>query len=90
MPRPPYTLAFVRRSASVPQDHGINAVTALHTTEDIGVVFVGVRQVIAPVMHEQARATSASSRGELFARGREVNGMSTPPLCHRSVSHCFS
>ena len=67
----------------VPQDHRIDTVPALHATEDLGVVFAGVNQVVAPVMYEQACATSAGSRAELLAGREEPNTMSIPVLGHR-------
>ena len=80
MPQAPYSLAFAPRLDLVPQDHRINAVPALHTPQNIGVVVAGVRQVIAPFVHQQTRATSAGSRVELLARRKEPNGMSISTL----------
>jgi hypothetical protein len=79
-----YAYPFNRRSALVLHDHGIDSVTALHAAEDLGVVVVGIVQVIAPVVYEQARATSAGSRVELFVRRKKPNGMSISTLCHDS------
>lgn len=81
MPHLPYLLAFDRRPDLVPQDHGIDTVSALHAAEGLDVVFAGVIQVVIPLVHEQAGATSAGSRAELLARGKGPNS---------SVSHCFS
>ena len=62
MPHLPYLLAFDRRPDLVLQDHGIDTVPALHAAEGFDVVFAGVIQVVVPLGHEQARATSAGSR----------------------------
>ena len=55
MPHLPYGLAFDRRQDLVLQDHGIDAVPALHTAEGLDIVFAGVIQVVVPLVHEQAR-----------------------------------
>lgn len=80
MPQAPYSLAFASRLDLVPQDHRINAVPALHTAQNFGVVFAGVRQVIAPLVHQQTRATNAGSRVVLLVRLKEPNGMSISTL----------
>jgi hypothetical protein len=90
LPHLPYLLPFDRRPDLVPQDHGIDTVPALHATEGLDAVFAGVIQVVVPLVHEQAFATSAGSCAELFARGMGPNGISTSAFCHRSLSHCFS
>ena len=66
------------------EDDRINTVPALHATEDLGVVFAGVTQVVAPVVHEQAGAPSAGSRRELLTRREEPHSLSIPVLGHRS------
>jgi len=38
----------------IPQDHRVDTVPALDATEDFGIMFAGVNQVVAPVMYEQA------------------------------------
>jgi hypothetical protein len=55
---------------------------ALHATEDLGVVFSGVNQVIAPILYEQARATSARSCIELLSGSEESNTMFNPIMDH--------
>jgi hypothetical protein len=77
------TCAFGRWSDLVPQDYRIDTVPALHATEDLGVVFADVNQVVAPVMYEQACATCAGSRRELIAGREELNALSIPVLGHR-------
>ena len=47
---------------------GVNTVPTLHVAERLEVVFTGIMQVVAPLAHEQARATSAGSRRELLTR----------------------
>jgi hypothetical protein len=86
----PYVLAFNRGPDLVLHDHGIDTVPALHAAEGFDAVFAGVRQVIAPFVHEQAVATSARSRRELLARHEEPNGMSIPAFCRSSESYRFS
>jgi hypothetical protein len=90
MPHRLYVLAFDRRLDLVLQDDGIDTVSALHATEGLGVVFAGVIQVVVPLVHKQARATSTGSRVELLARGKEPKGLSIPAFCHSSVSDGFS
>ena len=88
-PRLPFWLAFDRWLDSVLQDYGIDTVSALHTAEGLDVVFTGVMQVVVPLGHEQARATSTGSRRELFARWKRPNGISTSVLFHRSTTLRF-
>ena len=79
-----------RRAELVLQDQRINTVPALHTAQDRWNVFARVFQVITPVVHEQAVATSTRSRRELLARREEPNGLFSPALCHSAVSQCCS
>ena len=85
-PRPLYLLAFGRRPDLVLQDHGIDTVSALHAAEGFKVVGAGVMQVVVPLGHEKARATSTGSRRELFAGWKGPNGFSTSVLFHRSAT----
>ena len=56
---------------------------ALHATEDLGVVFADINQVVASVIYKQAGATCAGSRRELLAGREEPNTLSIPVLGHR-------
>lgn len=66
VPSPPHARVFVHRPGLVQQDHEVNAVATLYATEGMGVGFVRMGQIIAPVMHEQTGATGARSCEELF------------------------
>ena len=90
MPRLPYARGFDRQEDLVLHDDGIDTVPALHTAQDLGVVFTRVIHIVIPLVHEQARATSAGSRVELVARGNEPNGISSLDACHNSDLHCCS
>lgn len=50
---------------------------ALRAADELGVEIAGVVQVIAPVVNEQAPATSARSRGE--------RSLAESVLCHDSA-----
>ena len=86
-PHSPHVTSCNRQSDLVLQDQRINTVPALHAAENLDVVFAGVTQVITPVVHEQAGATSAGSRRELFDRREEPNGLIVPAFCHSAASH---
>jgi hypothetical protein len=88
-PRRPYCLAFDRWPDLVLQNDGIDTVPALHTTEGLDMVFTGVMQVVIPLAHEQARATSAGSRQKLLARRMGPKGLPTSDLFHRSAAFRF-
>jgi hypothetical protein len=87
--RGPYWLAFVRRTDLVLQDDGIDTVPALHATEGLDVMVTGVMQIVVPLVHKQARATSAGSRQKLLARRMGPKGLPTSDLFHRPASFRF-
>jgi hypothetical protein len=60
-------------------------VSALNTAQDLGIVFAGVIQVIAPLLHKQAVASDAASRVELLGQREERKSMSILALCHGST-----
>lgn len=77
-----------RRAELVLQDQRINTVPTLHTPQNCRNTFAGVIQVLAPVVHEQAFATSTGSRRELLALREEPNGLSSPAFRHNAASEC--
>jgi len=89
-PHSPRVTPCNRQSELVLQDQRINTVSALHAAENLDIVFAGVTQVKTPVVHEQAGATSAGSRRELFTRREEPNSLIIPAFCHSAASHSFS
>jgi hypothetical protein len=54
------------RAGSIRDDRRVNPIPALHTAQYIDLIFTGVLQVIEPIAHEQARATSARPRSQVF------------------------
>jgi hypothetical protein len=72
------------------QNHRIDTVSALHAAEGLDTVFARAFQVVVPLIHEQARATSAGFRVELYARVKGPHSLATSDFCHRFVTHGFS